>query len=220
MFDFKKLTKKYYEQSRNDAYPRLKAWDYLWDYVQSFNTWADLASDQNIRNTALNIGFYLANWGMLRASSELQRVNIRFFEELSGHIFSDIPEEFWRLTLKDFKINNVNNHEIFDEGLKKIRSFESERVSWTQTLTTKLLLGVWGHCPASDRYFNLGARQYRRESGKVLSGNINGKYLTRLNQARLDEFWGISEFKTPLGNRYPMGKVIDMAFFQYGVDLS
>ncbi|MCH8542144.1 MAG: hypothetical protein LAT61_01115 [Alcanivorax sp.] len=216
MFNFEKRAQNYYSQSRGDAYPRLKAWDYLWDYIQSVERRQDLASKDKIRDTALNIGFYLANWGMFRGSSQLPYVNIRFFEDLSGHLFTEVPAEFWSLTLKDFTPANKHALEAFDEGIQSIRDFGGGRISWTQTLSTKLLLGVWGHCPARDRYFNQGARKYKSESGNVVSGNVSARYLTKLNELRKKEGWIISDFKTPNRNRYPMGKVIDMAFFQYG----
>lgn len=216
VFNFEEQARTYYSQSHGDAYPRLKAWDFLWDYIHSVEEWMDLASDENIRNTALNIGFYLANWGMFRGSSELPNVNVRFFEDLSGHLFSEIPEEFWNLTLKDFTPKNMEDLGVFDEGVKKIKEFGGGRVSWTQTLSTKLLLGVWGHCPARDRYFNQGAKKYKDETGNLATGNISVRYLMRLNALRQSESWTIPEFKTPKGNRYPVGKVIDMAFFQYG----
>lgn len=216
MFNFEEQARNYYAQSHGDAYPRLKAWDYLWDYIQSVDEWADLASDENIRDTALNIGFYLANWGMFRGSSELPNVNVRFFEDLTILLFKEIPVEFWNLTLKDFTPNNREALKVFDEGIRKISQFGSGRVSWTQTLSTKLLLGVWGQCPARDRYFNIGAKRYKVESGNTVAGNIGSTYLIRLNDVRLSEAWTIPDFKTPNKNRYPMGKVIDMALFQYG----
>lgn len=218
MFNFEEQAQKYYAQSKGDKYPRLKAWDYLWDYMQSVEEWRDLASGNNIRVTALNIGFYLANWGMFRGSSELSNVNVRFFEDLSGQLFTEIPVEFWSLKLKDFKSTNNEAVEAFDEAFKRVVEFGDNRVLWTQTLVTKLLLGVWGHCPASDRYFKNGARKYKEESGNSVVGKVDAWYLVRLNELRVNEGWEIPEFKTPNGNRYPMGKVIDMAFFQYGYD--
>lgn len=217
MFDFTKEAKKYYSHSRGDDYPRLRAWDYLWDYMQSVDEWADLASNKNIRNTALNIGFYLANWGMFRGSSGLPYVNLRFFEDLTSFLFTEIPTEFWNLTLKEFKPENTKNLEVFDEGIRKIRDFGKNRITWTQTLTTKLLLGIWGQCPAFDTYFSQGFKKYETETGNILPRIISARYLIRLNELRKN--WPRLEFKTPDGNRYPMGKVIDMAFFQYGADI-
>ena len=91
LFHFDKLTNEYYQSANGDSYPRLRGWEFLWDYVQDQNEWSDLIAENKIEKTALHLGFYLANWGMFRGSSGLLNTNIDFFIDLSVHLFQEIP---------------------------------------------------------------------------------------------------------------------------------
>ncbi len=217
MDNFKKYAASYYKRATNDKYPRLRAWEFLWDHIQSIRTWEGIANQKNIEKSALHLGFYLANWGMFRGSSELLNVNIKFFEDLIGVLFAKIDREFWDLTLTDFTKNNLHAQEAFDNAIVTIRNFESNRISWTDTLVTKVLLGVWGQCPARDTNFKNGFRKFVKQKNYGKQPRTSGRYLVYLNHVWQQEEWVMPKFETVAGNEYPPGKIIDMVFFEYGL---
>lgn len=216
---------KLYLSALNKDYPRYQAWEFLWDYTQRHSTRKSLiATDKNIELTALHIGLYLANWGMFRGSGSLLDLNLNFYKDLSVFLFTKIPIEFWKLTFEDFNPENREkagvSQALYDSAVKKISGF---KISWTNTLITKLLLGIWGNCPANDTYFKYGLSFYKKNNPKVnLRGRltVSGLLLSDLYLLVNNNNWRIDTYKTREGkNIYPAGKVIDMAFFQYGYDM-
>lgn len=88
----------------------------------------------------------------------------------------------------------------------------------SDTLITKILMGALGCVPAYDRYFIDGVKVL-----KVTTGTYSKESLLRLvdfykeNQDRFEEarknFW--------IGDlQYPQMKVLDMGFWQYGLEHS
>lgn len=216
MNNLKHYADAYYRRLAEDRYPRLRAWEFLWDHLQSIPTWVEIAEPKNIRQSAYQLGFYLANWGMFRGSSALLNVNITFFEDLVGHMFADLNAHFWDLELASFSDNDSDVIEIFDSGIQHIVAFEKDRISWTDTLLTKILMGVWGQCPARDIYFSRGFGEFLKRKKYGRQGKTSGRYLQYLNEIRIAEGWKMPVYTTPDGNQYPDGRIIDMAFFQYG----
>ncbi len=55
-------------------YERFSSFDYCYNHFYSFyrdNRVPELADDRNLQMSCLQLGFYLASWGMLRGSSFL-----------------------------------------------------------------------------------------------------------------------------------------------------
>lgn len=51
---------------------RYSSFDYCYNYFYSFykvNKISELANEKNLQNSCLQLGFYLASWGMFRPSS-------------------------------------------------------------------------------------------------------------------------------------------------------
>lgn len=226
-FSFSSKVHKFLNRSQKDKYPREQAWEFLWDYVQDFDTWRELISDEIIEHTGLHIGFYLANWGMFRPNGSLLNKNLQFFMDLAEFLFLEISEEFWDLTLRDFNPNDDKNSKkaqlLYDEAYKKIETFgPNPNDIWTPTLVTKLLMGIWGQCPARDTNFSKGISLYLKIHPNInLRGRtrIKGQFLSDMSELVYKNNWDISGYKTIKGkNPYPAGKVIDMAFYQFGAD--
>lgn len=218
--NFEKYAISYFQHATNDKYHRLRAWEFLWDHIQSIPTWKGIISGKHLEKSALHLGFYLANWGMFRGSSELLNVNIRFFEDLLSFLFTELEDKFWDLTLDDFIKENITAQESFDSAISTICAFEKSRISWTETLVTKILLGIWGQCPARDTLFKNGFSKFNKRGRYGRQPRTSGLYLVYLNHIRKLEEWKMPNFKTIAGNSYPPGKIIDMAFFEYGRNMA
>jgi len=210
-----------------DRYPRLRAWEFLWDWVLSHGTWKSLAATRSRQQTALHLGLYLANWGMFRGSSKLLQVNLDYFEALTVHLFDgkQVPLAFWDLQLRDFAPTSpsyVEAAQLFDEGAKRISDFEAETVGWTPTRLSKVLLGLWGQLPAYDTYFNRSWRRFtlaRPDLGLPRHLWVNASSLGHLARAQAQCGWKLGGYTTFHAEQpYPPGKIIDMAFFQDGYE--
>ena len=64
---------------------RYASFDFCFNYFQEFkekNKIEELAIDKNLQESCLQLGFYLASWGMLRGSSFLLEKSVRHYSEL------------------------------------------------------------------------------------------------------------------------------------------
>ena len=99
-------------------------------------------------------------------------------------------------------------HKVKGQELKNQLSF---------TLITKILMGTLGCVPAYDRYFIAGIKNQ-----KVATGNYNLKSIMQLvdfyekNSARFEP---VREKMKVEGMPYPQMKMIDMGFWQVGLEL-
>ena len=225
-FDVNRYAQAYYQNiqpSLENDYPRLKAWEFLYEYIwdESRDHWADLISDDQIDTTALHIGFYLANWGMFRGSSGLlQNSNLDLMKALARSLFTGQGPELLELSMSDFTTGASNltyNQKLLDDVFNSLEKLATN-VSWTDTLKTKILMGVWGECPALDRFYIAACRDLFPRLPHITAAS--GKGLTAL----ADEVQKMNirplAFKTGrLRLPYPTARVMDMAMFQYGLGL-
>jgi hypothetical protein len=79
-----------------------------------------------------------------------------------------------------------------------------------------VLMGVWGQCPARDRFFNHGLERYCEEINQRSPSKLDGAFLRYLCEQAQRCRWNLNLSRQPSGPAYPKGKVIDMAFFRYG----
>jgi hypothetical protein len=76
---------------------RYASFDYCYNYFQSFREQQNipgLASPEQMQTSCLQIAFYLASWGMLRASSFLLRKSAKYYEPLIEGIVQ-FPQNIW-----------------------------------------------------------------------------------------------------------------------------
>jgi len=210
---------KKYLESQNERHSRLKAWEFIYEYIWHENCqWNDLTNDANLDKTALHIGFYLANWGMFRGSSALLlHNNLELFRELAVVLFTGAGATLHNLSLTDFapyEPNLKQNQATFNEVIRQIEMLGT-KISWTDTLKSKILMGTWGECPALDTYYTTGRRKLfpfvrglSEVSGKGMTSVYNLIYGQKLKFPTV--------FTLKYKYSYPPGKLLDMALFQYG----
>ncbi len=185
-FDAARYVHRYYASlapAPGNEYPRLRAWEYLWEYVwDPSRSWDDLTAPEQLDTTALHLGFYLANWGMFRGSSGLlQNSNLDLMKALARQLFSGAGPELFELSLVDFAGNGArlaHNRKLLETVLGSMDALSS-RVSWTDTLKSKILLGVWGEFPALDRHYVAACRALYPRRGLT---SVNGGTLTALHR--------------------------------------
>jgi len=112
-------------------------------------------------------------------------------------------------------------HSLIDEIRDSYRSYaqNSGFAQPTDTLVTKVILGTFGCLPACDRYFIDG---FRFEGFKF--SRVNNLFIRRLLDfcnANLDELQQEqAQLELSTGLRYPLMKLVDMYFWQVGLERS
>lgn len=210
------------EQDFPDATHRYASFDFCYTYFNSFENKKELANNQNLEQSCLHLAFYLASWGMLRGSSFLLQNSLRFYIALVKTI-SDIPKEVWEIDVDNYNPENIKRlietYEIFSSLYHDKRGL---------TLTTKIMLGVFGNVPAFDDFFcgalrakypGNGFRTFNENSLKKI-GEFYNEFSTTINKYH-DSIFCKNFFDAKVNKlNYPKAKIIDMIGFQYGFDNS
>ena len=191
---------------------RYASFDYCFNYFQEAreqNALGRLVDADRLELSCLQLGFYLASWGMLRGSSQLLQ---RSFRDLIPvvHVIATEPEVTWALDVPQYALGVERIFDVRDR-LRGAFTFTP-----SDTLITKVMLGVFGNVPAFDRYFRdgLGVSTFNRPAlGKVSDFyQANRSTLDAVKIATIDLNSGHET-----GRRYAQAKLIDMVFFQEGV---
>ena len=203
---------------------RYASFDYCFNYFQSFRDTRNipqLASLQNMQLSCLQLGFYLASWGMYRGSAELLQKSARYLVPVVEFIASTdclilaSGETPWDIDLDCYTETNI---ELLLLTAARIRY---ARPGMSDTLITKIMLGVFGNVPAFDDNFRYGCKVAKicATFGKKSLKEIGGFY--RRNAAVIDKYRVPSlDFVTgqQTGRAYTCAKVMDMAFFMEGLN--
>jgi hypothetical protein len=198
---------------------RYASFDYCYNYFQSFkvnNNVNDLSNNDNLEKSCLQLSFYLASWGMFRGSSYLLSKSTKYFEPLIVNI-SKCDSKLW-----DFDIDKYIDEKTIDELIKCkkmiFRSFCSNH-NVSDTLVSKIMLGVFGNIPAFDNYFAKGFNMY--SFCKKNLKKIYDFYIVKENKEIIDKYNKTIftiDFKTGKTTKfnYTKAKIIDMIGFVEG----
>jgi hypothetical protein len=196
-----------------DPHHRYRSWEHCYRFFRA-RTAAALIADKDA--AALQLGFYLASWGMYRGSSFLlQRsytVHVGVVERLASAKFSTLWDTAIGSGASDLQLVPTILAAV-EEVRKAYKPFGDA----SDTLATKVLLGTLGCLPACDRFFIDGFKK----SGQKYS-YLNARFVERVvgfctergselrkEQARIEQLAGM---------RYPLMKLVDMYFWQIGYD--
>jgi hypothetical protein len=192
---------------------RYASFDYCFNYFRSFRDngrAGALAADDHLETSCLQLGFYLASWGMFRGKAELLQHSAKSFVP-TIEVVAAAPDVVWDADADDYSVTVCN---------ALIRVYRQLRATLpggrSQTLITKTMLGVFGCVPAYDRYFRnaFAASAF----GEKSLTNLAAYY--RTNAPAIDSYRAKTiDFATGADtNRYyTRAKVIDMIFFTSGL---
>ncbi|WP_417332580.1 hypothetical protein [Halarcobacter sp.] len=194
---------KQYANECDKEYHRFNSWRHCYEFFKkSFEK-----EKLDIEYSALNLGFYLASWGMYRGSTFLLQNNHKIHEVLIRRI----KEE------KLFRIENFNEikclEKLIRESYSKALPNTKNNKNISDTLITKIILGIYGCIPAYDRYFILGLKETKREYYKYSEKSFD----------ELEEFYILNKNEFDKFNKeqtleYPKMKLLDMYFWKIGFD--
>ena len=197
---------------------RYASFDFCYNYFYSFykqNKLSGLANKENLQMSCLQIGFYLASWGMMRGSSFLLEKSMRNFSNLIITI-SKMNPKLWKIDVADYNEENISL--ILDCKQQIINALGKENRP-SDTLVTKIMLGVFANIPAFDQYFKkfLKNNGYCQTPNKKSLKQLNEFYLKNKNDF---DFFKIHTFdfltSKETENIYTKAKLIDMCGFMDG----
>lgn len=151
---------------------RASSFDYCFNYFQSFND-RDAADELTVANqleaSCLHLGYYLASWGMLRGSTTLHSKSYRYFEPAVEAIATE-PATTWHIDADSYTEENIGallaTRDRLAAALSPKPNTDGQARMATNTLVTKVMLGVFGSVPAFDTFF---VRGFRDETDRGVS---------------------------------------------------
>jgi hypothetical protein len=148
--DLEMNLKRYLGARDRDA--RFASFDYCFNHFQAHRgpRLSALTSDAGMELSCLHLGFFLASWGMFRGSSRLLKRSARYYAPVVDTIAS-IDSEAWEIDAHAY--NNDSIDHLVDVA-SRLRAALPGGAS--DTLVTKIMLGVFGCVPAFDLYFKRG----------------------------------------------------------------
>lgn len=190
---------------------RYASFDYCFNYFQEFReggAFDKIAAPENLLSSCLHLGFYLASWGMYRGKSELLQRSVRYLSP-AIELISSFDPHFWEIDAHCYTEKNI---ELLMQAKERFLE-HYERA--TDTLITKILLGVFGSVPAFDRYFakGFGVDSLGPASLRLIGSfyNENQERVEKLRHSTID--FGSGQHTQ---RQYTRAKIIDMAFFVEG----
>ena len=201
---------------------RYASFDYCYSYFYNFyknDIIEEIASDENLEKSCLHISNYLASWGMFRGSSYLLQKSIKFFEPLVRNIAKKENKIFWEIDLSNYEKNICNL--IRCKNLIKDNLYDKEfKIKPTNTLITKVMLGVFSNFPALDTNFCKIFKIRSVNEKNILKlyniYDINKNEFSRPSKIKVYDFDNISNLNLVYNNV----KLLDMYGFQKGLELS
>jgi hypothetical protein len=191
---------------------RYASFDYCFNHFQSYREHGrsgDLAQGLGLEVSCLQLGFYLASWGMYRGSAKLLGHSLARLAPVV-EVIADSATGIWEADADDY------GDPVCDELLHcadRLRQALPHPAS--DTLVTKIMLGVFGCVPAFDTYFVAGSglRTFNRRSLFEL-GRFYRTHRQVIERNRIKTL----DFATGqlTARRYSRAKVIDMIFFTEG----
>ena len=222
--DIIKKGMKFYEELKSDINSRYRSWEHCYEVFYKAHKSKEI-DEVYLDCLCVHLAFYLASWGMYRGSSFLLKKDYKVHKEVIQEILLDKYNRLWDINIKEYS-KNENRKLLMELVINIGKIYNRVRLSTenkivkrgvSNTLITKVLMGTMGCVPAYDRYFIKGIKKY-----KVASSNFSEKSILNLmefynkNYTRLEK---IRE-KMKIDNiKYPQMKVIDMCFWQVGIDM-
>ena len=215
------IISKYHLLSVRDKHHRFKSWEHCNNF---FSKHKGNLEDENLFDySCLQLAFYLASWGMMRGSTFLLQKDYRIHEYFIKNVAMNYKYKKYYAVLNEASIS-IDDIDGIDELIKytakvyvdNIKDINGEKttVSVTDTLISKILLGVYGIVPAYDSYFVNAIKMYGFKNANLCEDSL--KELVDFYYDFQSEFEVCRLLFEKDGVQYPPMKLIDMYFWQIG----
>ena len=192
---------------------RFASFDYCFNYVQGAqaagpSAFQTIGRGPQLQTSCLQLGAYLASWGMYRGKATLLQRSVKSLVPAIEAIVS-APDLIWSIDVDTY---NEGSDAILAVGSDLRAALPGDS---SDTLVTKVMLGVFGCVPAFDRYVRKGlgvhalnTRALRRVADFYSAHRPD---VDRHVIQTIDFVTGMDTTRV-----YTKAKVIDMAFFIAG----
>ena len=203
------------------------SFDFCYGYFHQFrdkkSTYIDsfMSNKKNIETSCFQLGFYLASSGMYRSSAFLLDYSIKIFEKVViGLLKYGIQNKLWDIDLDNYNDDSISKlEECKEEIIHLFKKHEIRRT--TDTLITRMMLGIFSNTPSFDTHFIKGMRGtrignhfYRENIERVkIFYDDNKKEFKKFNQKIK-----ILNSKEENSICYNNAKLLDMYGFAKGLD--
>ncbi|WP_370748846.1 hypothetical protein [Parasutterella sp.] len=176
----------------------------------------DKATSDLWKTAGLQLGFYLASYGMFRGSTKQLGINNFGYEQLLKNIATNLIAK-----KKDFSCSLSELISSVEEALKK-PPFSHAKPS--PILVTKILMGITGRSPAFDTQFVQGLSEFKKQNTKypslkklhaTLSCLGGWEKIGEIPEVQ-EKFESLSPIFLHSKERYPTIKALDLYFWRLG----
>lgn len=120
------------------------------------------------RQAEVELGFYLASFGMYRGSSVLLIKDSSIYSDLISSLYAVVKDE--ELRKAEAEKNGLEyeyklNSKLYKQCDVWIKNIKGEKKNYydNKILITKILMGIFGYVPAFDRFFQDGLRKAKEQ---------------------------------------------------------
>lgn len=233
MENIQTVINRFFEKRKTFKNHRYESWEHCYSHFQTHFKKEEL-SDEDVDYLALHLAFYLASWGMYRGSSFLLQRDYKVLipvvrvlleegkeftnDTLSRLIDTGSTADVLTYVSRYFKFDTRISKEL--ENIRKGVKDEEIKNEVSYTLRTKIILGTLGCIPAYDRFFKDGIK-LNGVKALIQSYSKNGlQKLIEFCRSNITSLKEVQKSINELGFKegYPMMKIIDMYFFQLGLE--
>ena len=189
----------FFKAWKSDKHSRYLSWEHCYNFFQD-NKNKILYDDSLLDIACLQLSFYLASWGMYRGSSNILWKDYKIHKNLITELIKNCANLWIDITWEQLeKAKNLIRN-----------SYSDYDITATDTLITKVLLGIFGCIPAYDNFFKVGLRLYNREHNKNIPLTFNKDSFNELKTIA-KTIKSHKDFKN-----YPPMRLIDAYFWWIG----
>lgn len=201
----------FYGRAAAGAHHRYRSWEHCYRF---FRTSGREAVRTNTNIAALQLGFYLASWGMYRGSSFLLLHDYVIHESVIERLASTEFDQLWKIEIGS-EPSDQRLVELILAAVNSVKESYRPYGDATDTLATNVLLGTLACLPACDRYFIEGFKK----SGRQYS-YLNSRFVERIIEFCVANIAELNRQRTNIlrngGMHYPAMKLADMYFWEVG----
>jgi len=218
---------KYFDYFKTDClnkdHSRYKSWEHckkIFNKAFEENLSSENSEPDRLDFLSLHLGFYLASWGMMRGSTELLQRDYKIHEKAVKVILDN--SKLNNLELADIP-DNWSNIASFREKLETAykTSGNDHLTNLSDTLVTKIIMGVYGIVPAYDNYVCNTLKKYDFCNAKGKYGEDSIKAICHyFNKPDAQKF--LSQCQKEISQPdlvYPQMKIIDMILWEIGAHM-
>lgn len=225
--DFLESVKHFHDIRNEDEYARYRSWEHcnkvFNEKHEKRKNGSELSEDE-YDYLALHLSFYLASWGMYRGSTLLLYTDYKIHIPIVEELMKEKYDKLWNITYDNLNNEKDNisglivkiKEELYGNRVEEVKRVYKKNKSISDTLATKILLGTLACIPAYDTYFTDVVTAYGIAEKKPNIESIEA--LAKFYEDNEDELNKLLREFEKDGVRYPQMKILDMMFFQYGMD--